>query len=362
MNKRILTSALALSTCLGLMLPTTAAGQTFRDVPSTHWASQPIGTMAAKGIVTGIGDGRFAPGDPVSTAQFCVMVGKLFYADELSRWDGGSYTWWDAYADVLMDAGALDQTTALACCEKGIWDEDIMNAPMSRYDMAQIMYDVLESKGLDLPGSSEIQTAAGKLADCSAVPEQYRDAVLSRYAMGCLSGTSKGTFDGAGSMDRASACAVLCRLTDAVDGGSGQPAPTPAPTTPVASDEAFTAEVLRLVNEARAAEGLSALRTRDDLTAVAQLRAEELTEHYSHTRPDGTSCFTVLDEAGISYRTVGENIAAGYTTPAAVVDGWMNSPGHYANIMNASFRYLGVGYAYDADSTYGHYWSQVFVG
>ena len=40
----------------------------------------------------------------------------------------------------------------------------------------------------------------------------------------------------------------------------------------------------------------------------------------------------------------------------------MNSPGHYANIMNASFRYLGVGYAYDADCTYGHYWSQVFLG
>ncbi|MBU5435328.1 CAP domain-containing protein [Pseudoflavonifractor sp. MSJ-37] len=358
MNKHILPTTLALGLCLGLMLPTAAAGQTFRDVPSTHWASQPIGTMAAKGIVTGIGDGRFAPGDPVSTAQFCVMVGKLFYADELSRWDGGSYTWWDKYADVLMDAGALDQTTALAYYEKGIWDEDIMNAPMSRYDMAQIMYDVLKSKGLDLPDSAKIQTAASKLADFSAVPEQYRDAVLSMYAMGCLSGTGKGTFDGTGSMDRASACAVLCRLTDTVGGSSS----APAPTTPAAPDEAFTAEVLRLVNEARAAEGLSALTTRDDLTAVAQLRAEELTEHYSHTRPDGTSCFTALDEAGISCRTFGENIAAGYTTPAAVVDGWMNSPGHYANIMNASFRYLGVGYAYDADCTYGHYWSQVFLG
>lgn len=120
----------------------------------------------------------------------------------------------------------------------------------------------------------------------------------------------------------------------------------------------FAAEVLRLVNIEREENGLSPLKYDETLQQAAQVRAEELVVYYDHTRPDGTSCFTVLNDFNIPLSAAGENIAAGYSTPASVVEGWMDSPGHRANILG-NYKYLGVGIAYGGD--YGTYWSQLFV-
>ena len=122
----------------------------------------------------------------------------------------------------------------------------------------------------------------------------------------------------------------------------------------------FAEEVLRLVNIERANVGVQPLELSEDLTERANIRAEEIVEEFSHTRPDGSSCFSIL--RGISYRTCGENIAAGSSTPEAVVEQWMDSPGHRANILNANYKYLGVGYCYDENGMYDHYWVQLFVG
>ena len=80
-------------------------------------------------------------------------------------------------------------------------------------------------------------------------------------------------------------------------------------------------------------------------------------QYFSHTSPTYGSPFDMMKRFGIAYRTAGENIAMGYQTPEAVVDGWMNSDGHRANILNASFTQIGVGYVAD-----GHYWTQMFIG
>lgn len=125
----------------------------------------------------------------------------------------------------------------------------------------------------------------------------------------------------------------------------------------------FVNEVVRLVNVERAKEGLTALSTMPELTAAAQIRAEELPQAYSHTRPDGRSCFTVLDEAGISRYAAGENIAVSPTTPEAVVNAWMNSPGHRANILNENFTAIGVGHIYTRNGTSDNdWWVQLFIG
>lgn len=115
-------------------------------------------------------------------------------------------------------------------------------------------------------------------------------------------------------------------------------------------------EVLRLVNEIRAENGLSALTAETSLTAAANCRAKEVSESFSHTRPDGSSCFTVLREYNVDYMGAGENIAMGFTSAEAVVAAWMNSDGHRANILNASFTKLGVGYD---PTTYS--WVQLFI-
>ena len=91
---------------------------------------------------------------------------------------------------------------------------------------------------------------------------------------------------------------------------------------------------------------------------AAQTRAGELQTSFSHTRPSGASCFTALTEAGVSYARAGENIAYGQSTPEAVVQSWMSSSGHRANILSSSFTSIGVGCTVVNGTAY---WAQLFT-
>lgn len=124
------------------------------------------------------------------------------------------------------------------------------------------------------------------------------------------------------------------------------------------SANAYVNEVLKLVNEYRASNGLSPVSLDNAISSAADIRAKEIVRSFSHTRPDGRSCFTVLSENGISYNGAGENIAYGQDTPKEVMTAWMNSQGHRANILNSSFTKLGVG-IYSSGGTV--YWVQLFT-
>ncbi|MBR5089523.1 MAG: chitobiase/beta-hexosaminidase C-terminal domain-containing protein, partial [Ruminiclostridium sp.] len=91
--------------------------------------------------------------------------------------------------------------------------------------------------------------------------------------------------------------------------------------------------VFELMNKERKNSGIAALKLDDDLCKIARTRAKEISEVFSHNRPDGSSCFTALDESGFLYFAAGENIAVGQTSAADVMDNWMNSSGHKANIL-----------------------------
>lgn len=119
-------------------------------------------------------------------------------------------------------------------------------------------------------------------------------------------------------------------------------------------------EVLRLTNEKRLANGLEAVSTFGDLQDACDTRAKEISSYFDHTRPDGTSCFSTLEE--IYWKTVGENIAAGQSTPRAAVTSWWNSPGHKANMLGEQYDHMGVGYYYKSKSDYKRHWVQLFVG
>lgn len=119
--------------------------------------------------------------------------------------------------------------------------------------------------------------------------------------------------------------------------------------------------IVELVNEERAKEGIAPVTLNETMTNAAMLRAEEIVESFSHTRPDGTSCFTVLEDFNVGYTYCGENIAAGNSTADATMNQWVNSSGHYANIMNSRFSEIGVGVVYDSSAEYGYYWVQLFI-
>ena len=121
----------------------------------------------------------------------------------------------------------------------------------------------------------------------------------------------------------------------------------------------FEAEVVRLVNDIRRQNGLKPLTENWELSRVARYKSQDMLDnrYFAHNSPTYGTPFQMMKSFGLSFRTAGENIAKGYSTPQAVVNGWMNSSGHRANILNASYTQIGVGYV-----AQGHYWTQMFMG
>lgn len=124
------------------------------------------------------------------------------------------------------------------------------------------------------------------------------------------------------------------------------PAPTGSPTDSAPAPGSPMAEVVRLTNEERAKAGCGPLTVEPHLTQSAQGHASDMVkqQYFDHNSKDGSSPFDRMKRAGFTGGAMGENIAAGQSTPQDVMTGWMNSPGHKANILNCSFNQIGVGY------------------
>ncbi|SOC43882.1 CAP domain-containing protein [Ureibacillus acetophenoni] len=120
----------------------------------------------------------------------------------------------------------------------------------------------------------------------------------------------------------------------------------------------FEKQVVDLTNAERQKAGLKPLQIHTQLMNVAEAKSADMAKnnYFSHNSPTYGSPFDQIKAAGISYRAAGENIAQGQRTPAQVVQAWMDSPGHRANILNANFTHIGVGYVAD-----GNYWTQQFI-
>jgi hypothetical protein len=124
----------------------------------------------------------------------------------------------------------------------------------------------------------------------------------------------------------------------------------------------FESEVIELVNVEREALKLHPLSYNQELTVAARRHSQDMADqnYFDHTSQDGREFYERIADAGYNYQSCGENIAAGYATPAAVVDGWMNSDGHRANILDPDYCDIGVGYAAVDGNQYYHYWTQDF--
>lgn len=125
----------------------------------------------------------------------------------------------------------------------------------------------------------------------------------------------------------------------------------------VSNKGTYAQQIVALVNKERAAAGLAPVGGLDSLNKVALTKATDMrtNNYFGHTSPTYGSPFDMMKSFGITYRAAGENIAQGQRTPEEVMKAWMNSPGHRANILNANFNYIGVGFD-------NNYWVQEFIG
>ena len=414
--KRLSACALSLALSVSMILPAGAAGATFTDVPQDHWANPYVEAMTQKGVVTGVGNGRFNPDGNLSTAEFAVMLTQAFCPKEVADPEEGA-AWWEPYLNAAWEAGYLTDTTAGFGYADGSWDADVVTAPMTRYDMAQAMNNTAVAEKMTLPTDEQREAAQAAIGDFDSIPEDYESAVVAMYALGYLSGiNANGDFGGESTMTRAQSCVVMSKLlgtevettpetpdegtaggagdttpaeepeTPAEDAGTGTETPekpeTPdegtaggtAGTTPVEEETpaedagsepadtvaAYEQEVFDLVNQIREENGLEPFVYNETLAETARAHSQDMIDRnfFDHTNPDGKSPFDRMRDNGLSYSMAAENIAVGYPSPEAVVEGWMNSEGHRANILG-NCEELGVGLA--LGGSYGYYWTQCFA-
>ncbi|PHG57795.1 CAP domain-containing protein [Bacillus toyonensis] len=133
---------------------------------------------------------------------------------------------------------------------------------------------------------------------------------------------------------------------------------THKPTEKAKSLNEFEQRVIELTNVERVKLGLPALQIETELSKVARIKSEDMQKnnYFDHTSPTYGSPFDMINKFGIFYTSAGENIAQGQPTPEEVVQAWMNSAGHRANILNNGFTHIGVGYVES-----GNYWTQQFI-
>ena len=218
-KKRFLAGSMSIALAVTMFSTTAfAASVKFTDVPDSHWASSSITEMADKGIMSGIGNNLFAPSNTLTGAEFVTMIVRHFYEDKLGT-EGEK--WYSEFMDAAKSANILTGTNVTA------------EGTINRYDMAQLMYNVLKAEGITTSSLSD----TSKVADWSAVPSTYRDAVSVCYNMGMLTGVdNKGTFNGTGVMDRAQAAVVMDRLLDVCSGGTPSTPEKPAGSLTLTND------------------------------------------------------------------------------------------------------------------------------
>ncbi len=203
--KRALLMLLALC-CL--TLPARAAG--FYDLPADHWAGREIQQALDAGVVNGYGDGSFQPGRAVTAAQFCALLSRSFRAEEYAAAPEGTYRAMDACLPVL--AGTSLEKTYRNLGKR--WDRYV-DEPLSRYDMARIVYNViLERDALH----ETIQLSTESVTDWGEIPEGYHSAVLTCWGLGVLKGQSDGRFSGEDTLTRAQAAVIWSRLDALLNG------------------------------------------------------------------------------------------------------------------------------------------------
>lgn len=308
----------------------------FDDVAEDAWYYNYVSACFSMGLIAGRSDDRFAPSENITTAEAVKLACELRRAYLQGSEFRSSDPWYRVYFDYALSCGILES------------EPDAPNEHITRLGFAKLIAAALPES--EYPEINLVEDGA-----IGGLGEDGEEAVYMLYRAGVLTGGENGEFRENDLITRAEAAAVLSRAAEQL---FRERFSLTFYTGEVEVDAAAEAQkVFELTNALRAANGLSALGRDEALDEAASLRARELAESYSHTRPDGSSCFTMLDYCGVEYMSAGENIACGFISAQDVFDAWVASPGHAANI-SGDFDRLGVG-CYLEDGVV--YWVQLFV-
>lgn len=393
------------------------ARQRYTDVPTSHWAFSSADVCSQRNWFSGYPDGTFKPSTQIRRDEaakvFAVALGlpvesggAVTYTDTKSSW---AKNYIEASKGLFPNTTTLTGTAAFRP-EQTITREETIYALVVawRYQSKTENADV---------------SVLNMFSDKNSISETVKPYVAVAISEGFVSGIPDGkggsAIRGQDGLSRAEFATLLARAlehgygadapyqaeenvpensprqlptetpkptpqptpegsvppkeSEGADQPSTEPSPKPTeqpePECPTGGDLEFEAldaelvarQVLELINQHRKEAGVEPLVLGNKLCRAANIRAKELEELFSHDRPDGRRCFSVFGEVDLNFfGAMGENIAMGYRSSESVVDGWMNSTGHRANILSANYTALGVGYYQDDDGV--RHWVQMFAG
>lgn len=362
MKKIIAAAVLALT----LAVPVSAAGRDFQDVTTSHWAYNYVERAATAGWVSGVGNGRYEPESRVTGAEFVTMVTKSFYPNEVTEAQPGE-PWYQGYVNTANNHGLLTH---------GMGNSAVLNAPITRYNMAAVLFNIADESGMLRPTSNGFMSADGSrrwsystahlyIGDWASVPKEYQEAVLACYAMGLLSGNdAQGSFGGSSSMTRAEAAVVLCHTYDGPSEGSGNGDPTGAITQEdakrialehaglSASDVTFYRvyedwENGRNVYEVEFYSGNIEYDYEIDKTTGAIVSYDSDIEGWAPGNPGTTDGITQEEAKSIALKHAG--LSASNVTFYRVVEDWENG----RNVYEIEFYSGNIEYDYEIDKATG---------
>lgn len=396
MKKRI---AAILITALGITTYFICFGAGFSDISSEHWAYRSVQKMLDKKILNGFPDGTFRPENSVTRAEFSKMFTGAF---------GFTVRTAEEYANVLQylpDAEAESWyypyvCAALPCmftARSGFRPDEAMTREDAAHAMS-VIYGYMEPGGDSLSAREELGNTLSAFTDSAQISDGKKESVALAVQNGLMEGKGNGIFAPKEPLTRAEICVLVMRALDTKgtppaevltrlqgseykivyepsditlpaspeNNPGNTPSASPVPSEPPSDETSSSSvsemekKVWELTNQARAKEGLSALQYDEKIADTARAHSADMAvrRFFDHTNPDGKSPFDRMKAAGFRYSTAAENIAWNQRSPEAVMDSWLNSPGHRANILNANLTHLGVGLHIATDGSY--YWTQNF--
>lgn len=318
----------------------------FKDVSKDRWSYDHIQSLVELNVINGFPDGTYRPEVNLTRAQGAIIIGRAL---DVNTNQPRQHT----FSDVTRSTVGYEYIHALT--NMGIFDKaEKFNPknPLTRAQMAKVLVHAF-----DLSGQS--------YKHFTDVPQNHwaYDDVQTLVATGITTGTSQNTFSPNKAVTREQMAAFIHRTLDYRDGNLTPPEEPPVQEPDEQNEYSQMAvDILNLTNEERRKAGLSALKMHAETQELAMIKAKDfyINSYFDHTSPVYGSPFDMMNDAGLEYRTAGENIAAGYPSAEAVVNGWMNSPGHRANILNPAYTHLGVGY-FKTDGGYSTYYVQMFI-
>ncbi|KAB8139456.1 hypothetical protein F9U64_00020 [Gracilibacillus oryzae] len=327
--------ALLLFAVLFFSMPLTSLA--FNDLQKVPWAEDAINELHEKDIINGVNSEEFAPNRSITRAEVAKLIVLANYREMVGTFDS-------TFSDVSEDyfyKEIIDTAAALQIV-KGYPDITFRPTHSITRAEAAVIFDNAYSINAGSIDRSFSDLKKGHWAE---------EAITNLASNRLMNGYPNGTIRPDDEITRAEFAVMLKRVMDYEDG-----------IMPEETESTYEEEVVRLTNQERTSRGLAPLEIDAELAEVAELKSADMRDnnYFAHTSPTYGSPFQMMSEFDIDYSTAAENIASGQQTPEQVVNAWMNSDGHRANILREGITHIGVGYV--EGGSYNTYWTQMFIG